>query len=66
LPLIEGKEKLEFEPQDPIGWLSPGTLVPAALGVALSTTFGRFADKRELFASVPPVMPGHEPGRDGD
>ena len=42
------RDELHFLRQPPVRWFEPALLLMAALEVAVSGTFGKFADKREL------------------
>lgn len=59
------RERLGFVRQPKVRWLSPGILVRAAIDVAVSSAFGKLADKREVFRSVP-QPPFDYSGRDGE
>ena len=46
--LREERDELGFVRQPEVRWLSPGLLARAGVEVAVSGTFGKFADKREI------------------
>jgi hypothetical protein len=46
--LREEREELGFVRQPAVRWLSPGLLARSGVEVAVSGTFGKFADKREI------------------
>ena len=46
--LREERDELGFIRQPEVRWLSPGLLARAGVEVAVSGTFGKFADKREI------------------
>ena len=39
---------LDFTPQAMVGWYSPGELIKAGIRALVSSTFGSYADKREI------------------
>jgi hypothetical protein len=55
------RDELHFLRQPPVRWFEPALLLKAALEVAVSGTFGKFADKRELQRD-PQGSPVGDPG----
>lgn len=59
-------QQVGLDPQPMVDWLSPTELARAALKAVLATTFGNYADKREVQAALSPggVRVAHDYSKD--